>query len=142
MSEHERSYIVASETWYFDTAVKPYMGKSVVEEFSIMGHTAESNFEFKIEWYDFTGVGGGNTPKPLSPRIDLFDDAWEAFRVFGPLLAELTDYAREHDGHGPDPATLRGILDEHAFVDETVRQSPYAPAVCPECHRPVDTRHP
>jgi len=117
-NKHEgkiRGFYHLSEAWYADANLKNRSDK-IVDQVMIgfFGSYGEGGTtgEFAIEWHDI----GGKT----HPRLQVFDDAWEALTHFSDLLVEMAKL----DNTDPTPAEFCKLLIQLGIKDLTPRTRP------------------
>lgn len=80
----KRGYIQLSKAWYGTTCLKD--SKAVDEvQIGVYGRSSEGGClaEFTIRWYELSN-------KKISPKLEVFDDAWEVFfKYFGDLFEQM-----------------------------------------------------
>ena len=127
----EFTYIVHSRCWYADTVphrdktlenvtiTKPAEGGGVHWEFGIRLRILSPNSEYPTRAW----------------LVDVYDDAWAAFRELPPFFSRLSDMKK------PTLKKLEGILRECGIVDDTPTVNPNPPVLpvkCPTCgHLPT-----
>lgn len=114
MSKHDgctRGFTHLNESWY-----APALGKYKERLDEVMiGYYAEeggTSGEFAIRW---TEVGG----KPV-PRLEVFDDAWDALTHFQDVLLEMAAV----DSQNIDPLRFCEALQRCGLIDRTQRVQP------------------
>ena len=115
--ESRLTYTVTHEAWYASSAVQTLPGPYEVgvhrEALDRAGQGSGVHWEFVIEWHDFKHLNDSHT---YTPRVAVFNDAWQAFIEVPDLFAALAQ---------DKPKTVKDvtdILDRLGFIDTTERQ--------------------
>jgi hypothetical protein len=97
-----RTYIQLSRAWYADANLRnaPYVDNIAFME-------DEPQIECQIYWYDLGA---------LCPRLEVFDDQWQAFTVFADVF---TDMATDLANQNVSPSYFCEFLKAHGFEDVT-----------------------
>ena len=105
-----RGFVFRSEAWYASTANEP----GTLDEIMVGMYHPEGGTtgEFKIRW---VSVGGRWTP-----RLEVFDDAWDALQRFGDMLAWMATVDDEH----VSPQSFARALRDLGIKDLTERVRP------------------
>lgn len=103
MSRPQRQFTQTSRAWYASTALSP----GELDEVRIGVDWVEPEdgceYEFLIKW------------NPIGPRIEMYDDAWQALRDMPDVMSWLADHDDEH----PTAEAVCEALLAMGFVDST-----------------------
>ena len=107
----ERGFTVFSEAWYS----KNQREHDMLDEIMVGMYHPEGGTtgEFGIRW---TMLGGKATP-----RLEVFNDAWDALQRFGDMLAWMASVDDQKISPQAFAEALRGI----GIKDQTERDNPY-----------------
>lgn len=110
----KKQFIILSQAWY---------GKSSLDSrtdglqndilFGLYDPSGGTIGEMRIAWY-FVG-------NKLTPKLEVFQDAWYALSKFPDLITELALF----DNTNPSPEIMAEILVRCGFEDATPRVNPY-----------------
>ena len=117
----KRSFIITGDAWFADTALR---NTDIIDEINIMVHENDKLVgEFMIRW---RRVGS------ITPRLEVFADAWKAMMMCDDFLARLGEYNNnflERCGKyvSPNPTSvfLAGELHDLGFEDVTPHTNPH-----------------
>jgi hypothetical protein len=111
---------VVDEAWYYQAACAPMRKRggaleNITHELLLEHRTLDGGCELElpIRWH---GMGRHGPP---APRLELFQDSWDAFATWSDLfeaMAELNDPQSP-----PTPAAFRAMLEGLGFTDATER---------------------
>ena len=114
MNKHEgstRAFTHLSESWYG----KACLGSGRTIDIVTMGFyhpDGGTTGEFSIHWEPLGDK--------VTPRLEVFDDAWDALHEFRDVISVLA----KRDGEGIGPHALCDLLRECGIVDRTERVQP------------------
>lgn len=108
----ERGFIIRSEAWYGKSQNKPETLDEIM--IGMYHHEGGTTGEFGVRW---TTIGGHATP-----RLEVFNDAWDALQRFGDMLAWMASVDDKHISPQSFADALRGM----GIKDLTERHNPYA----------------
>ena len=106
----KRTYIVHSRAWYADTT---RTAPDIREEIHVQYEKGDRQWEFSIRLYN---MGPGRT---AAFRVEIFEDAWAAFRDVSELFLELADRGKDID-----VGEIECTLTELGFEDVTPEHRP------------------
>jgi len=114
MNKHEgtqKGFIHFRSAWYADKVAQPM---EVVDEvnFGYYAPDGDTTGEMVMAWHRLG-------PDDVSPRLEVFNDAWDALATFGDLIAALGKL----DDQNITPAQFCDLLREHGFADLTQRKN-------------------
>lgn len=114
-----KSFIIFSESWWKrdgqtlpDGALDEVMIASVLSQ-DTQEQPDDLRAEFVIRWYDLNGQ--------LTPRLEMFEDAWHYLAAWSDLFKELAAFTRK----SPTPHQIAEWLKGHGFADVTPREEPF-----------------
>lgn len=103
-----KTFIVSHEAWYAKSIGLPMPEISIIEAHPGGG----CYFEFVIKWEVIRDE--------LAPKIEIFDDAWIAFKKYNNLFKRLALL----NNMSPQPKDIIQLLLELGFKDVTERKNP------------------
>lgn len=111
MNKHEgciRAFTHLSESWYG----KACLASGTTIDSVTMGFyhpDGGTTGEFEIHWEKLAGR--------VTPRLEVFDDAWDALHEFRDVIALMA----KHDGEDIGPHELCNLLRDCGIIDRTER---------------------
>jgi hypothetical protein len=107
----ERGFTVFSEAWYSKNQREPGM----LDEIMVGMYPPEGGTtgEFGIRWTMLAGKA--------TPRLEVFNDAWDALQRFGDMLTWMASVDDQHISPQAFADALRGM----GIKDRTERANPY-----------------
>jgi len=108
-------FVQLSTAWYADVVLKY---ADYVDELSLFvcDEAGNKKSDIVIRWKN---IDGGLTPG-ISPRLEVFEDAWNCFLYFDDVLKLLARKAQTNRRMSVDD--VMGYLIDAGFVDKTVRE--------------------
>lgn len=113
-SKHDgdiRGFSILSEAYY----AKACMPADTIDEVMIGMYSQDrgTSGEFAVRWFEL-----GNK---ITPRLEVFDDAWSALAQFGDVLR----YMASVDGLDVSPQAFCAALRDMGIIDRTTRVDPH-----------------
>lgn len=121
MTSSRLTYIVSHEAHYASVVDGQEINVSR-QALNDVGGDDGVHWEFTIRWHVFDK---GTARERSVPRVEMFDDSWQAFLEAPALFAELAARADADPGfHRTPPVSppdIAAMLDELGFIDRTPR---------------------
>jgi hypothetical protein len=108
-------YVIFHEAWYYD-ACRVTGSREFEVDLGMNYRTGGCEWECVIRWHDLGGR--------LIPRLEMFQDSWQAFNNSGfkRLVEWLAAHGKDNDNDGPTVDEVHAYLrDSRMWADDTHR---------------------